>query len=234
MNLSAKAFKLENSKGRFKEYDEDAVYSAINPFVLDSIKLLSSKSSRRLAYKTQVFNKPYNKHIRTRKSHTEEVEASSMLVSNLLGLNIYLCSAIAKGHDLGHFPFGHTTEQRFTKKLREENGKDYLVLDHSLMGLVILHQIEREGAGLNLMYETMEGILNHSTGGGSFQTMGSIPEEYKVVRYADKIAYLFSDINDAERLGTLNPNSSEFKPIYDNLSVIMEKGAPLISGFKAL
>jgi hypothetical protein len=88
------------------------------------------------------------------------------------------------------------------------------------MGLIIQHCVERKGRGLNLVYETMEGILNHSTGGGDFQLANNTPQEYSIVRYADKICYLFSDINDAERLGLLNPTKKEFEPIYSQLKIL--------------
>lgn len=214
-------FDESSSLGRLSLIDEDCVYAPYSSiYKIDIDKILNSKASRRLPYKTQVFSQPINKHIRTRKSHTEEVYTLSQFISDALGLNTDLSLAIAAGHDLGHFPYGHTTEHKFTKTLRQETGNSNLELDHSLMGLIIQHCVERKGQGLNLVYETMEGILNHSTGGGSFQLTNNTPQEYSIVRYADKISYLFSDINDAERLGLLKPNTKEFEPIYSQLKIL--------------
>lgn len=229
MSLSHKSFNTEDSKGRFGKEDDDYVYD-FNPYELDTTKILFSKAGRRLAYKTQVFNQPVNKHIRTRDIHTGEVVGISKIISYILGLNTRLTTAIAYGHDIGHFPLGHTTEELFTNKLREETGSESLILDHSLMGLILVNCVERKGLGLNLTYETMEGILNHSVGGGDFRLNEDIPEEYKVVRYADKIAYVFSDVNDAERIKSLNPNSEVFKPIYDNLKIIEDSKESKING----
>jgi len=219
--LSDLRFDESKSLGRCSLIDEDCVYSKYSSiYKIDIDKILNSKASRRLPYKTQVFSQPINKHIRTRKSHTEEVYTLSQFISDALGLNTDLCLAISAGHDLGHFPYGHTTEHKFTKILQEETGIPALELDHSLMGLVIAHNVERKGFGLNLTYETMEGILNHSTGGKEFDLKNNTPQEYLVVRYSDKISYLFSDINDAERLGLLKPNSLEFEPIYKELKIL--------------
>jgi dGTP triphosphohydrolase len=217
--LENSRFNEKFSKGRINSMDEDYIYFNSNSYKIDINKILNSKANRRLPYKTQVFSQPINKHIRTRKSHTEEVYTMSQFISDALGLNTDLCLAIAAGHDLGHFPYGHTTEHNFTKELRLSTGNNNLTLDHSLMGVIISHLVERKGSGLNLTYETMEGILNHSTGGGDFKLTKNLPLEYSVVRYADKICYLFSDINDAERLGMLKPNKKEFEPIYSKLKL---------------
>jgi dGTPase len=162
--LSDLRFDEINSLGRPNSFDEDSAYEAHSSiYRVDIDKILNSKANRRLPYKTQVFSQPVNKHIRTRKSHTEEVYTLSQFISDSLGLNSDLCCAIAAGHDLGHFPYGHTTEQKFTQILRESSKNNVTELDHSLMGLIIVNNVERKGFGLNLTYETMEGILNHST-----------------------------------------------------------------------
>ncbi len=198
--LKGKGFNSDYSKGRLKEFDEDEGYN-INPYYLDYVKILNSKGLRRELNKTQVFITPENKHIRNRLIHTNEVVANSVLLSGLLGLNTELSMSIALGHDIGHCPFGHLTEDLFTQMLRDDYGD--AKFHHSLIGLVVLELIERKGKGLNLTHETLEGILYHSTGTKRFEFNQSIPQEYSIVLISDKISYLFSDFNDTIRMGFL-------------------------------
>ncbi|MBN1923979.1 MAG: hypothetical protein JW791_04445 [Nanoarchaeota archaeon] len=220
-NFGIEVFEPEKSLGRFGEYDEDyGLYAFQDPFSIDEMKLKFSKQMRSLSLKTQVFNKPYNKNIRTRYIHSDEVYELCKLVSNALNLYTPLCCAEGAGHDSNHFAFGHITEQQLTNRLRKETGCSYLKLDHVLMSLVGSYLIERKCNGLNLMYETMEGILYHSTGGGAFTIDSELPQEYSVLRYVDKIAYLFSDINDAKRLGILDDENKDFRLLKQNLKVL--------------
>jgi len=181
---------------RYREIEDDIIS---DPFLNDYQKILQSKAYRRLADKTQVISDPDNSHVRTRLTHTNEVIAISLAIADKLGLNKNLCMAIAAGHDIGHTPYGHIGE----KILTEFGGKEF---KHNVFSVVIAQHIERKGKGLNLTYETLEGILNHSRGAGSLFTDESLPQEYSVVMFADKIAYTFSDLNDALRYGYLNEN----------------------------
>ena len=162
-----------------------------NPFITDQIRLYESKGLRRLQGKAQVFTNPENSHIRNREKHTNEVLSISMLISELLGLNNELCRAIALGHDIGHPPYGHLGEEMLT----ELGGMEF---NHAVFGVVLCQYFERYGNGLNLTRETLEGILRHSTGNEKFGYRDI--DEYTVVRCSDKIAYIFSDLNDVERL----------------------------------
>ncbi len=211
MNQYLKRFDEKDSKGRLKKEDEDKCYN-INPFKLDKIKILNSKALRRAEFKTQVFITPNNKHVRNRLVHTNEVVANSIILSESMGLNTDLCEAIALGHDLGHCPYGHLTEHFFTKRLKKETSTNKIKFHHSLMSIIILELIERKGKGLNLTQETLEGILYHTTGEKQLKFDKSVPEEYSVVLIADKISYLFSDINDAKREGLII-NNDEFNEI---------------------
>lgn len=202
------AFKEEESKGRKNPYDEGEISSGLNPFLLDYLKITQSKAFRRLAYKTQVLCSPENPHIRTRSVHTQEVIAISTFISENLGLNTYLCQAIAAGHDIGHVPYGHLGE----RVLSEISGKPF---NHPIFGVIVAQQVERKGDGLNLSYETLEGMLNHSRGKKELTTDNSKPQEYSVVMFADKIAYTFSDINDTIRYGYLQ--ESEILPYIQEL-----------------
>ncbi|MBR9691163.1 HD domain-containing protein [Candidatus Woesearchaeota archaeon] len=193
-----KAFDARDSRGRRDEYDEDLLVHDLDIFTADELKILQSKAYRRLASKTQVLCFPSNPHIRTRSVHTNEVIAISTTISELLGLNTPLCRAIAAGHDIGHTPYGHVGE-----KILSELGNKDKKFEHQVYSVVVAQDIERKGLGLNLTYETLEGILLHSRGDKELKTEDNKPQEYAVVMYSDKIAYTFSDLNDAIRWGFL-------------------------------
>lgn len=188
---------LQQSRGRREKENNllasSALINEIDPFALDVQKIINSKSFRRLNGKTQVFAFPENVLIRNRLIHTLEVKSIAETIATILGLNVSLVGAIAAGHDLGHTPFGHLGE-RFIQKNYDESFR------HEIFGLTVAEKIERKGLGLNLLFETLEGITYHSRGTGEANITNNIPMEYNVVMLADKIAYLFSDINDTSRL----------------------------------
>ena len=196
--LALKAFKTNETRGRRVSMvsDNDSPFAAVlSPFLVDREKIRQGKAYRRLDDKTQVFiDHQENSHVRTRKIHTDEVASLSAQISSILGLNVYLAEAIAFGHDLGHSPFGHLGE----RVISELSGKTF---KHEIMSVVIAQKIERSGLGLNLSWETLEGILHHSRGKNGLQVNSALPLESTVVMLADKIAYTFSDLNDAQRCG---------------------------------
>jgi dGTPase len=102
--------------------------------------------------------------------------------------------AIAAGHDIGHAPYGHLGEG-----LLSELGKK--LFKHEIYGVVLLQEVENRGRGLNLCYETLEGIRMHARGEHELTVNSSKPAEYAAVMYADKISYTFSDYSDANRYG---------------------------------
>jgi dGTPase len=192
--LKDKAFLTENSRGRRNpQSDEDKPYfNCIDPFRLDMDKILNSKARRRQEDKTQVICDPENPHVCTRSRHTDEVVSAAVKIAEISGLNVSLCEAIAMVHDIGHTPYGHVGEEF----LSEITGKKFR---HEIFGIVIAQHIERKGEGLNLSFEVLEGILNHSRGKNSLDIQPGLPLEYNVVMIADKLSYIFSDINDAIR-----------------------------------
>jgi len=139
-----------------------------------------------------VFLSPEGDHYRTRLTHTLEVVRISRTIARGLNLNEDLAEAIAFGHDLGHTPFGHAGERALNDILIDEGG-----FEHNKQSLRIVDYLEQAGKGLNLTYEVRNGILCH--------TGQSVPEtaEGKVVRIADRIAYINHDIDDALRAGVL-------------------------------
>jgi dGTPase len=165
-------------------------------FAVDRDRIVHSKAFRRLKHKTQVFLAPVGDHYRTRLTHTLEVTQIGRSMARGLRLNEDLVEAMAMGHDVGHTPFGHIGEELLGKFLPEG-------FRHNEQSVRIVEKIEKNGAGLNLTKEVRDGILKHSapTEGGVETAAWGIPEtpEGWVVRYADKIAYLHHDIDDAMR-----------------------------------
>lgn len=182
-NLSTYAALSCESKGRDNietECDIRTVYQR------DRDRILHCKAFRRLKHKTQVFLAPEGDHYRTRLTHTLEVSQIARTIAKALRLNEDLTEAIALGHDLGHTPFGHCGE----RVLNEVSPFGFRHYEQSIRVVEIL---EKDGQGLNLTKEVRDGILNHRTDGHP-STM-----EGKVVRLADKIAYINHDIDDAIR-----------------------------------
>lgn len=139
-------------------------------------------------HKTQVFLCPDDEHYRTRLTHTLEVSQIARTIARSLMLNEDLCEAIALGHDLGHTPFGHAGE----RVLQRCYSPDFHHYDQSLR---VVDVIEK----LNLTYEVRDGIRNH-TGANRPCTL-----EGMVVKFADRIAYINHDIDDAVRAGIMTP-----------------------------
>lgn len=158
----------------------------INLFVSDEAKLLCSKAFRRMSKKTQVFTWPQNVLTRTRQAHVHEVVATSVVLSDLLGLNTDLVRAAAFGHDIGHVPFGHQGESWMKETMGDKR------FCHEIMGPIVAQGIERKGKGLGLTFETLEAMMCHS---GNMAREGMTPEAW-VLRYTDKFTYLFHDYND--------------------------------------
>ena len=163
-------------------------------YMRDRDRILHSKSFRRLKNKTQVFLEPEDDHYRTRLTHTLEVAQIARTISKALALNEDLTEAIALGHDLGHTPFGHSGEKVLNEILRKD-GRGHF--DHAEQSVRIAERLERDGRGLNLTLETLDGILNHGTECRPKTLEGG------VVRISDKIAYLHHDVDDAIRAGVL-------------------------------
>ena len=142
--------------------------------------------------------------------------AFAVQAAHILGLNYNLVEAGALGHDLGHAPFGHLGEAFISKIITGLNpaSKNFR---HEIMSVIAAQKIERGGRGLNLSYETLLLILKHSRGRGSLSLSDNLPEEVNLLMYADKIAYTFSDLNDALRIGHFK--QSDLPPLLLELGV---------------
>lgn len=184
--LSEFATKASHSKGREKT---DEMCPMRTVFARDRDRILHCKSFRRLKHKTQVFLSPEGDHYRTRLTHTLEVSQIARTISRCLRLNEDLTEAIALGHDIGHTPFGHAGE----RVLHELTGH----FEHNEQSLRVVEVLEG-GTGLNLTAEVRDGIVNHKK-----STTPSTPEGM-AVNYADRIAYINHDIDDAMRAGIIS------------------------------
>jgi len=156
----------------------------------DRDRVLHSKSFRRLKHKTQVFLAPEGDHYRTRLTHTLEVAQIARTIARALRLNEDLTEAVALAHDLGHTPFGHAGERCLDKCV--EGG-----FRHYEQSVRVVERLENTGMGLNLTYEVRDGMLRHTKG------EEAVTLEGRIVRWADKIAYVNHDMDDAIRAGVL-------------------------------
>lgn len=178
------AFSVNAKRLRSEERDPTRM-----DFQRDRDRILHSNAFRRLKHKTQVYIAPMGDHYRTRMTHTLEVAQIGRTVARALSLNEDLVEAIGFGHDLGHTPFGHVGEQA----LAEMCGH----FEHNEQSLRIVDVLERDGEGLNLTNEVRDGIVNHC---GHLQASTL---EGQLIKYADRIAYLCHDYDDAENMGLI-------------------------------
>lgn len=186
LTLSAYAQKSKNTRGRLRPMQKCPVRTE---FQRDRDRIIHAKSFRRLKHKTQVFLSPEGDHYRTRLTHTLEVAQIARTITRALRLNEDLAEAIALGHDLGHTPFGHSGEAI----LNSISSKGFRHYEQSLRVVDVLEN----GCGLNLTYEVRDGILNHA-GENEASTL-----EGKIIKLADRIAYINHDIDDALRGGII-------------------------------
>lgn len=163
-------------------------------FQRDVDRITHSKSFRRLKHKTQVFLRPEGDHYRTRLTHTLEVSRLARTVTRALALNEDLAEAASLGHDLGHTPFGHAGE-RALNKLCPGGFKHYQ------QSVRVVDKLEKNFQGLNLTWEVRNGIICHTKGKWAATLEG------QAVRYADRIAYMNHDIEDAITAGVLSPQA---------------------------
>ena len=187
VNLSPYASLSIKSKGRKRPEPQCDIRPV---FQRDRDRILHCKSFRRLKQKTQVFLLPKGDHYRTRLTHTLEVSQNARTIAKALRLNEDLVEAIALGHDLGHTPFGHAGERALNEVCREG-------FRHNEQSVRVVEILEKEGRGLNLTWEVVDGIRNHKSSGTPHTLEGQI------VRLSDKIAYINHDIDDAIRGGIL-------------------------------
>lgn len=196
--LSPFATLSENSRGRVRNEEQCPLRTV---FQRDRDRIIHCKSFRRLKYKTQVFLAPEGDHYRTRLTHTLEVSQIARTIARALRINEDLTEAIALGHDIGHTPFGHAGE----RVLNEICPGGFTHYNQSLR---VVDRLENDGNGLNLTFEVRNGIERHTTG------EQPVTVEGKVVRVADRIAYINHDIDDAIRGGVLTQDDLPYDAQY--------------------
>lgn len=201
LTLSKNAMLSANSKGR--KMPESTICELRTDFQRDRDRIIHCRAFRRLKHKTQVFLSPESDHYRTRLTHTLEVAQIARTISRSLFLNEDLTEAIALGHDLGHTPFGHAGE-------RAINDLVDFSFTHYEQSVRVCEKLEKSGKGLNLTFEVLDGIANHTCGEWAKTLEG------RVVRMADRIAYINHDIDDAVRAGVIS-NSDIPKEITEYL-----------------
>ena len=210
MTRAAFASDPARSRGRLHAEEESAWRSA---FQRDRDRVIHSSAFRRLKHKTQVFVEHEGDYYRTRLTHSIEVAQVARTLANVLGLDAELAEAVALAHDLGHPPFGHTGEEALERLLAPHGG-----FDHNAQALRIVTRLERHYAGfdgLNLTWETLEGIAKHNgpvTGplpwavaeyvaGHDLELDTHAGPEAQVAAIADDVAYNHHDLHDGLRSG---------------------------------
>jgi len=203
-------YAMKASLGRGRRHPERE-HPFRSPFQRDRDRIIHSRAFRRLEYKTQVFVNHEGDHFRTRLTHSIEVSQVARTVATALGLNSTLAEALSLSHDLGHTPFGHLGEEVLHWLMQEHGG-----FNHNRQSLRIVEHLEDrypDFRGLNLTYETREGIAKHS---GScdpelapeyaeYHPEELPPLEAQMIDIADEIAYHHHDIDDGVESGLLDP-----------------------------
>ncbi|WP_371169805.1 deoxyguanosinetriphosphate triphosphohydrolase [Aliiroseovarius sp. 2305UL8-7] len=212
----------EASRGRLHDEGESAFRE---PFQRDRDRIIHSSAFRRLKHKTQVFVEHEGDYFRTRLTHSIEVAQVARTIAGALGLNSHLTEAVALAHDLGHTPFGHTGEDALNALMAPYGG-----FDHNAQALKIVTSLERHYAewdGLNLTWETLEGIAKHNgpvTGDLPFALsdynarhdleLGThAGAEAQAAALADDIAYNNHDLHDGLRAGLFTLDEIATLPI---------------------
>ncbi len=206
--LAIYAANSNNSKGR-EHQDDGSEYR--NEYQRDRDRIIHSSAFRRLEYKTQVFVNHEGDMFRTRLTHSIEVAQIGRTIARALNVNEDLTEAICLAHDLGHTPFGHAGQDALNACMLKFSG-----FEHNLQSLRIVDHLEERYAnfpGLNLTFETREGILKHCSKNNAL-TLGNIGERFinnenpgleaQIANIADEIAYNNHDIDDGLRAGLLD------------------------------
>ncbi len=199
--LAPYALRSAASQGRVYPEAESSTRTA---FERDRDRIIHTTAFRRLEYKTQVFVFYEGDHYRTRLTHTMEVAQLGRSLARGLGVNHDLTEAICLAHDLGHAPFGHAGEHALNRLMAEYGG-----FNHNTQSYRVVTELEHRYPhfpGLNLTYETREGMLKHETAYDKSDAAGYAPDrcaslEAQIANLADEIAYNAHDLDDGLRAG---------------------------------
>ncbi|MEZ5449696.1 MAG: deoxyguanosinetriphosphate triphosphohydrolase [Thiolinea sp.] len=232
--LASYAADPAHSRGR--QYAEPAPRYR-SEFQRDRDRIVHSKAFRRLEYKTQVFVNHEGDLYRTRLTHSLEVAQIARSVARNMQLNEDLTEAIALAHDLGHTPFGHAGQDALNKCMAAYGG-----FEHNLQSLRVVDQLEDAYAdfpGLNLCFETREGILKHCALKQA-QILGEVGERFlnktqpsleaQLTNIADEIAYNNHDIDDGLRAGLITLEQLQDVPVFAQVRNVVQQRYPDLQG----
>lgn len=222
------------SKGR--QYPEDAPRYR-SEYQRDRDRIVHSTAFRRLVYKTQVFVNHEGDLFRTRLTHSIEVAQIARTIARALQLNETLCEAICLAHDLGHTPFGHAGQDALNECMRNYGG-----FEHNLQSLRVVDELEEHYAafsGLNLTFETREGILKHCSLNNA-RTLGELGERFiqrrqptleaQIANLADEIAYNNHDLDDGLRAGLITLDELKQVPLFKRQYDVVIATYPSLNG----
>jgi len=233
-------YAAHSDKGRGRRYAETP-HASRSQFQRDRDRIIHSTAFRRLEYKTQVFLNHEGDLFRTRLTHSLEVAQIGRSLARNLRLNEDLVEAIALAHDLGHTPFGHVGQDVLNECMKEHGG-----FEHNLQSLrVVDHLEEQYGAfdGLNLMFETREGILKHCSLNNA-RLLGDVAQRFidrtqpsleaQLTNLADEIAYNSHDIDDGLRSGLITIAQLEEVDFFARLWREVQESFPGLTGRRAV
>ncbi len=227
-SLALYGARSKNSKGRAYEEKETDYRTA---FQRDRDRVLHTTSFRRLEYKTQVFFNFEGDYFRTRLTHTLEVAQIGRTIARALGANEDLVESICLAHDLGHSPFGHAGEYTLSILM-----KDYGGFDHNRQSLRIVTELEKrypEFPGLNLTWETREGMVKHESeydlaDARSFDPTLRGNLETQICNLADELAFTTHDLDDGLRSGMITPQMLDGVALWEILTEADQWTGPLL------
>jgi dGTPase len=234
------AYAAHSAGGAGRRYPETA-HASRSQFQRDRDRIIHSSAFRRLEYKTQVFLNHEGDLFRTRLTHSLEVAQIGRSLARNLRLNEDLVEAISLAHDLGHTPFGHVGQDVLNECMRDHGG-----FEHNLQSLRVVDELEEHyGAfdGLNLMFETREGILKHCSLNNA-RLLGPVAQRFidrtqpsleaQLTNLADEIAYNSHDIDDGLRSGLITIAQLEQVAFFGRLWHDVQRTFPGLAGRRAI
>lgn len=221
--LASYAMKSSQTRGRTYKEEEHPFRSV---YQRDRDRIIHSTAFRRLEYKTQVFVNLEGDYYRTRLTHTNEVAQIARTIAKTLRLNEELTESIALAHDIGHTPFGHSGETVLNRLMKEDGG-----FEHNRQSLRVLNELEQKYPdfdGVNLTWETKEGIIKHSTDYDNAACKEYDPNlsptmEAQIVNLADEIAYNSHDLDDGITSGILSVEMLKETVIWGKIQKTLDK-----------
>ena len=230
-----------HSEGGVGRLHAETAHASRSQFQRDRDRIIHSSAFRRLEYKTQVFLNHEGDLFRTRLTHSLEVAQIGRSLARNLRLNEDLVEAISLAHDLGHTPFGHVGQDVLNECMHEHGG-----FEHNLQSLRVVDELEEHyGAydGLNLMFETREGILKHCSLNNA-KLLGPVAQRFidrtqpsleaQLTNLADEIAYNSHDIDDGLRSGLISIEQLEQVDFFARLWRDVQQAYPGLSGRRAI